>query len=268
MLIRLIIIVCVFAAVTGAAHGQQQGDQHFQGFDLAGYDQAGNKSWDIEGDTANIVGDNIKLTNINANAYGDEDMNLTARHGTLDKASGNMYLRNDVVITTQSGVKLVTDSLDWDRGRDLVQTDDPVTLTRENMIAVGKGAQAQPNLKTAQMNTDVDVKVSVETEGEQRLVITITCDGPLEVDYQKELAVFNNNVVAIDGDRKLMADRMELYFDVATSEIKEIVCVGNVMISRGESTSYSDTAVYKAAEQRVVLSGRPKIVFYTQEGQP
>ena len=239
--------------------------QHFQGFDLAGYGEGGQKSWDIKGDTADIVGNLIKLTNIIANAYGEEKMNLTAKNGTLDKISGNMHLEDDVVITTDTGAKLLTDSLDWEKEKDLVRTEDEVTIIREDMTAVGTGAKAQPSLSTAQMNKDVTVNLNTEPKSPQGRMMTITCDGPLEIDYQKQIAVFNTNVVAVDVGRKLQADRMELFFDKATNKIKEVVCIGNVVINQGENTSYSDRAVYKAGEQKILLSGRPKLIFYTEE---
>ena len=262
---RIAFIFLILFSGSVVVHANQSTDQQFQGFDLAGYDNGGNKTWDINGDKADIMGDIIKMTNIVANAYGDQNMHLTAKRGTLDKVNGNIHLEEDVVITTDTGAKLVTDSLDWDRNQDLVQTDDHVVLTREKMVASGTGMKAKPDLKTAQMNEDVDVKIDMEFKDEPGRIITITCDGPLEIDYQKELAIFNENVIAIDGDRKLVTDKLELYFDTATSKIKEIICIGNVAITQGENTSYSQRAVYKAQEQRVILTGRPKIIFYAKE---
>jgi len=248
-----------------AAIGSSDAPQQFQGFDLIGYGEGGQKSWDVKGDTADIVGNLIKLTNIIANSYGDDMMNLTAKNGTLDKISGNMHLENDVVITTDTGARLLTDSLDWEKANDLVRTEDEVTIIRDDMTAIGTGAKAHPNLSTAQMNKDVTVHLNTEPKSPQGRMMTITCDGPLEIDYQKQIAVFNINVVAIDVDRKLKTDRMELFFDKVTNKITEVICIGNVVINHGENTSYSDRAVYKAGEQKVLLSGRPKLVFYTQD---
>lgn len=239
--------------------------QQFQGFDLAGYTQKGQKSWDLKGDTADIIGNIVKLTNINANSYGDEKTNLTAKNGTLDKVTGNVHLEDDVVIVSDTGTTMKTDSLDWQKEKDLVHTDDQVTIKREGMEAIGQGADAHPSLNIAQMNKDVTVNVNTEPKNPLGRIMTITCDGPLEVDYQKQVAVFNNNVVGVDLDRKLMADKLELYFDNATKKIREVVCIGHVVITQGENTSYSDRAVYYAGDQRVVLSGQPKLIFYTED---
>ncbi len=241
--------------------------QQFQGFNLEGYSQDGQKSWDVKGDTADIMGNMIKLTNIEANAYGDEKMNLTAQNGTIDQASGQMHLQKDVVITTETGTQLKTDSLDWEREKDLVTTDDPVTITNKDMTATGTGAVAHPGLKTAQMNEDVTVQMKTEPISEKPLsqIVTITCDGPLEIDQAKQFAVFNKNVVAVQEGRMLKADKIELYFDANTNKIKEMICLGNVSITQGENTSFSDKAVYNAIDQKMVLSGRPKLILFTGE---
>ncbi|HOW34923.1 MAG TPA: LPS export ABC transporter periplasmic protein LptC [Candidatus Omnitrophota bacterium] len=242
----------------------QQSNQQFQGFDLAGYKDGGQKAWDIKGDRADILGDIIKLTDIVANAYGEEQMNLTAKSGTIDKVSGKMHLQDDVVVTTQTGSKLVTDSLDWEREKNVVTTPDKVVLTREGMKTTGTGAIAHPGLNTAQINENVTVTVDTDPKKKDSNHVTITCDGPLEVDYATGNAVFNNNVVAIEGERKLTADKMEVFFDKEAKQIKEMICTGHVSISMGQNTSYSEKAIYKAAEQKLLLIGTPKLIFYTQ----
>ncbi len=77
--------------------------------------EEGDKSWDINGDTADIVGTKITLSNVDANSYGEQKMNLTAETGEVDQVSGNMHLKTDVVITSEEGQQLTTDSLNWDK---------------------------------------------------------------------------------------------------------------------------------------------------------
>ena len=252
-----------------ALYAEEQQPQQFEGFNLAGYGEGGVKTWDVKGDTADIVGNLVKLSNIVANAYGKDKMNLTADYGTVDKQSGTMHLEKDVVVTTDTGAKLTTDSLDWERSKDLVRTDDPVTITREGVVATGTGATGHPNLKDAQLNKDVTVNMKTEEKDAAGVitgrVVTITCDGPMEMEYMNSRATFNDNVVAIDGERKITADKMEVFFDSGQKKIQEIICTGHVAVLHGENSSYSDKAVYKAAEGKLVLSGRPKLILYTDD---
>lgn len=236
--------------------------QQFEGFSLSGYDEDRKKAWDVKGDTADVLGSIIKLTNIVANAYGEEPMNLKAKSGTMDKDTGNMHLETDVVITTDTGGRLETDSLDWNKNEDLVTTQDDVFLSKDGMTATGTGAEAHPGLSKAKINEDVTVNVNAEPETEQGRIITITSDGPLTVEYQLGQAVFQDNVVAVDGDQRLEADQMEIFFDSETNKILKMVCTGNVTIIKGGNTSYSQKAVYLAEEKKMTLSGKPKLMFY------
>ncbi len=263
-MIKKSILTFIILFIGGMTLGAEENAQQFEGFNLSGYSNAGQKSWDVKGDTADIMGNIIKLTNIVANAYGDEQMNVTAKTGTIDQVSGNMHLEQDVVITSETGAKLTTDSLDWSKEKDLVTTDDKVKLIDKQIEATGTGAMAHPNLKTAQMNEDVTVKVNTETENVDNKVVTITCDGPMEIDQAKQQAVFNNNVKAVQAGRELKADRMEIYFDQTNNQIKEMVCIGNVSITQGENTTYAEKAVYRAEDQKLILSGRPKLILLTE----
>ncbi len=240
------------------------GNQQFQGFDLAGYGESGQKKWDIKGDSADIQGNTVGLTNINANSYGQEKVNLTAKNGTLDKASGNMHLENDVVVTSETGAQLMTDSLDWHKEKDLVTTDDSVFLSKEGMTATGTGAVVHPTKNAAQINRNVVVNVNTDPKASPAHIVTITSDGPMEVEYAKGQAIFRDNVVAVDGDRKIMGDKVTVLVDPKTNQIQEMICEGHVSIVQGENVAHAEKAVYKSGEQKLTLSGRPKLVFYTQ----
>jgi len=95
---------------------QQESDQQISDFSLAGYGEKGTKSWDLSGKSADIFDNTVKLKDVVGNLYGkEEDVNLTAARGDFDKQDGRVHLEQDVVITTSSGARLTTDSLDWDR---------------------------------------------------------------------------------------------------------------------------------------------------------
>ncbi len=240
----------------------QTDSQQMEGFNLSGYGDGGQKSWDLKGSTADIQNNEINITDVDANSYGEEDMNVTAKKGRIDKQSGDMKLQEDVVVTTSGGIKMITDTLNWQKKEDLITTDDKVTIVRENMIAIGQGAVAQPGLNKAKLNEDVSVEYKPKANDAMEGEITITSDGPMEVDYEGQTAVFQDNVIAVQGDRRLMADKMELFFDSEKKQIKQMICTGNVLIVQGENTSFSDKAVYEAGSKKIKLYGRPKLLLY------
>jgi len=240
-------------------------EQKFQGFNLQGYDDSGEKAWNVNGDTANIVGSEIILSNVDANTFGDQTMNVTAKTGTVDQVSGKMHLQEDVVITSEDGQRLMTDSLDWNRNEDLVTTDDDVTITDERMMATGTGMEAHPSLSIAKIQEDVTVMIETEPKKKsESKTITITSDGPMEIDQSKSVATFQDNVVAVQEDQTLKTDRMEIYFDNEMSGIKRMVCIGHVEVEQGENKSFAEKAVYEAITKKLTLSGRPKLILLTE----
>lgn len=260
-----------------------ESDQQISEFSLSGYGEKGKKSWDISGKSADIFDNVIKLNDVIGNMYGEkEDIKLTAEKGDFDKAKGSVHVEKNVVITTSSGAKLTTDSLDWDRKKQVVSTKDVVNIARANMNTVGRGVLGQPNLNQITLEKEVQVDIRQVGKGEKNKTV-ITCDGPLEIDYAKNIAAFKNNVKVYTNDNVITSDIMDVYFvpakesasqtkekttDPSTlmgTSIDKIICRGNVKIVRGENISYSEEAVYTALDKKIILTGKPKLILYSTE---
>lgn len=296
MILKISVSFILLAFFANPAFGIQESvpngsEQQINDFSLAGYGEKGQKDWDLAGKTANILTEVIKLDDIVGNLYGkEEDIQLTAKKGDFNKTDGKVHLEQDVVITTSSGAKLTTDSLDWDRKNQLVATQDTVNIQKDNMLLVASGAKGEPNLKKVALEKDVRLDINpVTQEGLKgpmdKEKIVITCDGPLEIDYEKNLATFNNNVKVDRQDSVIYSDKMDVYFvtgkpesgqaagggdkletpGLAGSKIDKIVAKGHVRIVRGENTSYSEEAVYTASDKKIILNGRPQLIIYSSE---
>lgn len=265
---------------------QDSSDQQIMDFSLSGFGEKGKKAWDISGKSADIFTDIIKLNDVVGNFYGkDENIKLTANKGDFNKQSGSVHLEENVVITTSSGAKLTTNSLDWDRKNQLVSTKELVNIEKENMVTVAQGATGKTNLNTVTLQKDVQVDINptqeeLDAQGAGNKTV-ITCDGPLEINYEKNIAVFNNNVKVDSNGTLIYSDKMDVYFGGKPaqkdkkpssegisgmgSKIDRIVARGNVKIVRGENTSFSDEAIYTAADKKITLSGRPRLEIYSAE---
>jgi len=241
--------------------------QQLQGFNLNGYNNTGEKTWDVNGTKADITDQNIQITNVDANFYGKEQGNLTADHGTINKTNGNVNLKDNVVITSQDrGTQMTTDTLDWNRNKDLVSTQDPVKIVDDQGTITGQGMTAHPNLKTAKIHKHVKAVVNTRDKDDpDNQVITITSDGPMQMDQVRMVAVFNVHVIAIEAStgRELHSDKMEVWFNQATKKIKKAICTGHVKVIQGPNVSYADQMVYDGITQVLTMTGRPKIVFDT-----
>ena len=266
MIKKAIVLIFAIMILTNPVFSAEESDQQFLGFDLAGYGEDGKKSWELKGQSADIFLDTIKLKDVKAKVFGEEEIILTSERGELDKANNIIYLKEDVVITTETGSKLTTDSLDWAQDTNIITTEDEITIERENIKATSKGAEAQPDLNQAKMLEVVVVEIETQDEEKGIKKTVIICDGPLEIDYEAQIAIFNNNVKVEDESGQIFSDTMQVFFDLKTKKIEKIISSGNVKIIRGENISYSDTAIYIAKDKRVILTGRPRLVLYSEEG--
>ena len=263
-----------------AVKDTKESDQQIGDFSLSGFGDKGKKSWDLAGKSADIFSEVVKLKKVVGNNYAQNDtINLTADNGDFNKKSGLVHLQDNVIITTSSGSKLTTDTLDWDRKQQIVSTLDKVNLARADMNLSGQGALGQTGLK--QIVLDKNVRLDIQTQDLQvnkKEKIVITCDGPLDVDYEKNIAIFNNNVKVDKSDMTIYSDKMQVYFtpkqqnNVAvggmaamSSSVNKIVALGNVRIIRGENISYSQEAVYTAIDKKITLTGKPQIIIYQTE---
>ncbi len=237
------------------------GEQKVMSFSLAGYEKGGKKKWEVEGKSADIIADVVTLTEVIAKAYGEEaDVTLVADRGIFNRASNDVHLESNVVATSTEGTRLTTDALDWKNDEEKVHTDGFVKVTREDMETTSTGAEAHPNLKEVEFKKDVKV-----TTGKPQT--TITCDGPMEVDYGKNFAILNNKVKVEDERGQLYCDKATVYYDSKTRQVTKVVANGNVKIVRGGNWTFSDEAVYLAAEEKVILTGSPKVMIYPEEAK-
>ena len=87
----------------------------------------------------------------------------------------------------------------------------------------------------------------------------ITCDGSLDVDFEKNMAIFNDNVVVEDRKGNVYSDQMKVYFMGEGREISLIEAYGSVVIDIDGKIAKSDKAVYNVSEGLLVLTGNPRI---------
>ena len=88
----------------------------------------------------------------------------------------------------------------------------------------------------------------------------ITSEGPLNVDFEKNIAVFHDNVVIKDPKGEVFADLMKVFFDGDSKEISHIEATGNVIIKVDNKVAKSDQALYKVNDGLLELTGNPRIM--------
>ena len=189
---------------------------------------------------------------------------IKARKALFNKAENSLEMQEEVRIETEEGMRLETEVIKWNQDQDKVFTDQPVTITKdEDRLQIkGRGLDAQPSLKNAKINEEVSVKIPQEDNS----FIMITCQGPLELEYEKGIAVFYNEVKVSQKDSTLYSDKATMYFNNQTRTVDKVVAEGNVRIIRGKDTSFSEKATYMASTKKVILEGKPRLIIFPEEG--
>ncbi|MDE2027209.1 MAG: LPS export ABC transporter periplasmic protein LptC [Candidatus Omnitrophica bacterium] len=266
LIFSLMLVLCCAGVQADEEDSPSSPTQQLQGFNLDGYNNQGQKTWDVNGDKADITQSNIQITKVDANFYGKQQANLKADHGTINKTNGNIHLQDNVVITSKDrGTQMTTDVLDYNRNKDLVTTQAPVKIVDPQGVVTGQGLVAHPNLKNAQINKHVKATMEPPKGKGDGQVITITSDGPMQMNQAAMYAVFTDNVVAVEAStgRQLYCDKMEIWMDQATKKIKKAICTGHVKVVQGPNVSYANKMIYEGDTQMLTMIGRPKIVFDT-----
>jgi lipopolysaccharide transport protein LptA len=219
----------------GANKGQSDGVGHkILSFNLEGMTERGEKKWEVIGRTARSISENeVLLGNITAKTYGDEEAVITADQGVYDKSKNNVKLRDNVVATIENAGSTLKEQMGFS----------PFPEDSANSNAA-KDAASKPKEKKK---------------------IIITCDGEVEFDYAKNLAYFKDNVKVRSSDGNIDADKITVNLDPGTKKINDIVAEGHVKITQRDNVAYGDNAKYNEADQKVLISGNPKIVI-AQEG--
>jgi LPS export ABC transporter protein LptC len=250
-------------------------------FTFTKYTSDGERELEIEGDSANIFSNIVNLNNVIAKAYAEESpVTITADNGVFDRSTSKVHLKKNVVATTDEGARLLSPSLDIDPPAKVVETEDEVEVKKENIDIMGTGAKGDSRLRQVKFHKNVTVVIQSEDAADplgidakakrkktdksgERSRTVITCDGPLDIDYENNIAHFYNNVIVVDKRGRLLADKMDVYYNDNRKGVQKIVAAGNVVIENPDgNTTYSDNVIYLAEEGRVILGGDPEAAYY------
>ena len=251
-------------AEQGTEKPSEQKPQKVLSFSFTKYTPEGQREIEIEGDSADILSNTVQLMNVMAKAYAEEvPVTVTADRGQYDKKKNKIHLEKNVVATTDDGTRLVTEALDMSPSEHIVETDLPTQVKKDNINVEGTGARAETNLRKVKFQKNVTVIVQ-NTEDKATGPTTITCDGTLVVDYEKNIAHFKDNVVAQDSRGKLTADTMDVYYNRVSRRVSKIVSAGDVVIENPDGNkTYSDSVIYLADEGRIILGGDTEALYFS-----
>jgi len=238
----------------GASDVPAEMEQNVTAFSIEGRSPKGARQWNLSGESAKIVGDDIHLNSIEAVVYNDESVvNLSSDSGVYRRITGEVQLLGNVRVFSGEEFTLLTESARWVQEEKVIRTDDIVKISREGMDAVGKGGSANSDEKWARLNSEVSVFIPPDTR--------VRSDGPLEVRHDENVAVFRDNVIVEDKEGRLLADVLRVEFDPGTKKISRVIAEGNVKVKKGNTYTLSEKAVYTEGTKSAQLLGRPRVII-------
>jgi lipopolysaccharide export system protein LptA len=81
----------------------------------------------------------------------------------------------------------------------------------------------------------------------------------MEADDVAKALVFIGHAVARQGDVTINGDRLTIHYAAKGGDVERIVAEGNVRIVQQERVATGDRAEYFRAEERMVMTGSPKV---------
>ena len=104
----------------------------------------------------------------------------------------------------------------------------------------------------------VSISAAPVDTSQNRSPIHVTSDR-LEADDEAQIVIFSGNAVASQDDVTIYADRLTIKYTGEKREIVEIIADGQVRIVQQEKVATGEKAVYYNQEERVVMTGSPKV---------
>jgi len=87
---------------------------------------------------------------------------------------------------------------------------------------------------------------------------TVITSGTLTFDYQRSIAVFEDDVVVVDPQIRMESDKLAVAFD-QTNEVKSVTATGAVQLWHQDKQASCDRAIYTARTGEVILQGNARV---------
>ncbi|MEW6359215.1 MAG: LPS export ABC transporter periplasmic protein LptC [Planctomycetota bacterium] len=99
-----------------------------------------------------------------------------------------------------------------------------------------------------------------EKPGETREEVNVTWAGAMNFDPERHKATFTKNVRARQGERKINADHVDVFFDDKNREVRNVVAQDRVELIEGSRKGTGDIFSWNSATGQVQLEGKPAVM--------
>ena len=218
-------------------------NEQVKGFVMTITDAGGEEKAVVAGSTANVLPDGVvEIKDVLARIYGEKKDD------------------SDTIVHTSLAY--------YDRARNIISTDKFIRINRRGMVVTGTGMEWLPDKSHMEIKENVRIEYFRDAETEdnmeaslpERKKAVITAVGRGMIDYDHNIAVLKKNVMIEDAQVKLKAHNVKIHLSGSDQDLERVEAYGDVRIKQQYRESSSRKAVYHVKEDKIVLTGRPKIV--------
>ncbi len=125
----------------------------------------GHYRWKMEADTIYDYGKTYMVYGLKLWFFEGDRVSSTivADSGLMDKSTRNMRAMGNVLVVTYDSIRLKTDVLIWDEGKERIYTDDTVEIVQGDRVLRGIGFESDPSLQ------HIVIRRQVYGEGRERI---------------------------------------------------------------------------------------------------
>jgi len=157
------------SSVDGSAPAADLPDQEATDFDMSETDQ-GRVEWKLYAQHASVYNARsaVVARGVRVDFYdekGARSSTLTAREGELNQMRKDMSVHGDVVVQTQDGVRLTTQSLRFINQTQKIMSDEFVRIDRHGDVLTGVGFESDPSLQHYEFKHEVRATVHSASGG-------------------------------------------------------------------------------------------------------
>ena len=151
------ILILIFL-LSGLFYAHAYSQQKIKDFYLSNVKDDGSRDWEMYGDEAMIYDKHVDVDDMKAKYFLEEDtISITSDTARLNKENMDVQLKKNVHIENKDGATVDTESLDWYRSKNQIETKDRVKAVRDDMQIEADGLSADTEMQEANFEKNVEV---------------------------------------------------------------------------------------------------------------
>lgn len=246
-----------------------EAEQHMEGVHLVESRQ-GQRDWELFAEAAEGYQDKglWELRKVKIHFYnGDKiDYTVTGKSGSIDNKTKDMKIMGDVVTQSVNGYRFQSPSAFYFAGRRLIQSDGHVKMTgpadAQGQGLILDGDQMETFVAENRMLIKQNVKASKMLNNGKQFRIS---SQSAEFSGNSKKARFVEQVAIEVDTMKMEGPEAEFQYRPDVDFLQSVLVKGGVKVSDVDKYATSDAVRFDPAENKFVLTGRPRVVQNSDE---